>query len=90
MLKSPVVGVMEEFLVSMQVPKKMVPRFFGGTAKLYTRLAKELGAIKKNIYQPTADDKIKELVHKNDPGSGLLQLLSTDALQAILIIKDKL
>ena len=59
--------------------QKMVPRFFGGTAKLNTRLAKEQGTMNKNIYQPTVGDKIKGL----NAGSGLLQLLSTEALQAI-------
>ena len=60
-----VVGVMEEFYLSMQILEKMVPRFFAGAPQIYSKLSRNLGAVNKNIYQPKVDEKIKDLVRKN-------------------------
>ena len=60
-----VVGVMEEFYLSMQVMEKFVPKFFQGAPEVYTNMKRRLGAVNRNIYQPKVDEKIKELVRKN-------------------------
>merc|ERR1719266_124791 len=60
-----VVGVLEDFSLTVKVLEKYIPHYFRGITKMYSDQYDNLSTMSRNIYKPEVDEKVKDLIRQN-------------------------
>jgi dermatan/chondrotin sulfate uronyl 2-O-sulfotransferase UST len=60
-----VVGVLEDFNVTLSVFEKYVPQFFRGATQVYAEGGDYFHKINKNVFKPPVSEHVKDIVRKN-------------------------
>jgi dermatan/chondrotin sulfate uronyl 2-O-sulfotransferase UST len=60
-----VVGVLEDFNITLSVFEKYIPQFFRGATQVYAEGGDAFHKINKNVFKPPVSELVKDIVRKN-------------------------